>query len=219
MKHPAKFSTAIIRALAEELVALEQYRLLDPFAGVGGLADLRKYGWDGRIEYIEIEPEFAAAIPHLIGDHIYVGDALAILQTRWHVPCVVTSPCYGNRLADHHEAKDGSVRHSYRHDLGRPLTPGSAAGLQWGEEYQDFHIKAWRAVFNCLTPGGYFLLNVSDHVRKGKVQPVSAWHLWVCQTLGFELVSERLIPTRRLRHGSNSRARVKGEMLYIMRKP
>ena len=47
---------------------------------------------------------------------------------------VVTSPTYGNRMADHHNAKDGRRRITYTHNLGRTLTPGNSGAMQWGED-------------------------------------------------------------------------------------
>jgi hypothetical protein len=58
---------------------------------------------------------------------------------------ICTSPTCGNRMADHHEARDISPRHTYRHVLGRPRTPGNSGALQWGdgiagEEYRALHV-------------------------------------------------------------------------------
>ena len=72
-----------------------------------------------------------------------VGSALKTGYDAEYFDAVVTSPCFGNRMADHHNAKDNSKRHTYRHYLGRELTKGSAAGMQWGEEYKHFHTEAW----------------------------------------------------------------------------
>ena len=82
----------------------------------------------------------------------------------------MTSPTYGDRLADHHDARDGSVRHSYKHDLGRDLHPDNSGAMQWGPAYRDFHTAAWVEVRRVLRPGGRFVLNVKDHVRGGVVQ-------------------------------------------------
>jgi hypothetical protein len=124
---------------------------------------------------------------------------------------------YGNRMADHHNAQDGSVRHSYTHDLGRRLTPGNSGELHWGFGYKKFHVEAWTEAVRVLRPGGLFLLNVSDHVRKREVVPVSAWHCDVMKYLGGKCFARRDVETRRLRKGQNHAARVDCEHVFAFR--
>ncbi len=120
--HPAKFSRPVLDKLNELLVAeadrtwpdqREDYDeprvldVLDPFGGVGGIHDLagRWQAESGPFRVattaVELEPEWAAAHPDT-----EVGDALALRFDTGAFPVVATSPCYGNRMADHHEAKD-----------------------------------------------------------------------------------------------------------------
>jgi tRNA G10 N-methylase Trm11 len=94
-----------------------------------------------------------------------VGDALALPFPDATFDAVVTSPTYGNRMADHHHARDGSLRYSYTHTLGRSLHPNNSGTLHWGAEYQRFHSLAWREVWRVVRPGGRFVLNIKDHVR------------------------------------------------------
>lgn len=104
-RHPAKFSAPILDTI-RKLVALEAEQvghltIFDPFAGVGGVHDLADAGWCSTVG-VELQPEWAAAHPDTI-----VGDALA-LPADWtdRFDVLVTSPCYGNRMADAHEARD-----------------------------------------------------------------------------------------------------------------
>ena len=122
-------------------------------------------------------------------------------------------------MADHHDAKDDSKRNTYRHTLGRELTPGSSAEMQWGPEYRRFHQLAWAEVYDLLVPGGYFLLNVKDHIRKGVKQPVSAWHKAACLKAGFQQLDHLLISVTGNRQGENGQVRVDAENLYVMQKP
>lgn len=211
--HPAKFSDPIMdeirRGLAEHLEpgAL----ILDPFAGVGRIHELYpEYQTIG----VEIEPEWAAHSPRT-----FVGDATD-LPGWWTetYDAIVTSPCYGNRMADSFESKDGSTRHTYHHYLGRRPSEGSAATLQWGDEYREFHSKAWLEADRVLKPGGLFVLNISDHIRNGRRARVTAWHVKALLDLGFELLEARPVRTRRQRHGANGQLRVEHEHVIYMKK-
>lgn len=225
--HPAKFSDPIVEQL-DRLVRAEQRRLgrpitvLDPFAGVGRIHRLAR---PDRITTVgvEIEPEWAGCHRDTI-----CADAIAWMARRAHAvdeplfDVIATSPCYGNRLADSHNAKDGSVRHSYTHDLGRPLSPGSAGGLHWGPRYWAFHAEAYRLMAGVLRPGGLLLLNVSDFVKRKERTPATMWHRGALWGAGFvEHPSERprVVATQRLRYGANADARAAAELIIRARRP
>lgn len=222
-KHPAKFSEPILTLLAA-IVRREHkdqgrpVHVFDPFAGVGRVHRLAASSDDILTYGMEIEPEWAACHERTVP-----GDSLKFMH-KDPVPTpfdiVVTSPCYGNRLSDHHNAQDGSVRRSYTHDLGRLPTAGSSATLAWGPAYWTFHAQAWAGVHRILKPGGLFVLNVSDFVR-GKF-PVHAvdWHDGVCWGVGFTRGprDRRKVTTRRLRHGENATARADHEAVLTYRR-
>jgi hypothetical protein len=136
--------------------------VLDPFAGVGRIHDL---ALPGRIltTGIELEPEWAYQRSGTIAMDFLVYADQPGSHRRWDA--IVSSPTYGNRLADHHNAQDGSRRHSYTHDLGRDLTPGNSGAMHWGPEYWGFHGRAAVAVAWVLRPGGLVLWNVSNFFR------------------------------------------------------
>lgn len=107
-KFPAKFSAPILDQITLELrsrLLPPGALILDPYAGVGGIHELRE-----RLEVetigVEIEPEFAACSPWTVQ-----GDSRQLAQvldgdTRANVAAVVTSPDYGNRLADQYLGSD-----------------------------------------------------------------------------------------------------------------
>jgi SAM-dependent methyltransferase len=201
--HPSKFNDLVLEEMAYWLPS--GALVLDPFSGVGRLKEITKL----HAVRVEIERDWADQV---------VGDALALPFADAVFDAIATSPVYGNRMADHHDAKDGSTRHTYKHTLGHDLHPRNAGALQWGEGYRLFHRLAWVEVVRVLRPGGVFLLNSSDHIRKGKVQHVTKFHLDTLARLG--LVCERtvMIGTGRLRHGQNHEVRVDYETLSILRK-
>ena len=247
LDHPAKFTPAIVDAIGE--LVLDHFAppvldrppaLLDPFAGVGGIHALRP---EVETHGVELEPEWAAASPWT-----EVGDATSLRWADDTFDVVATSPCYGNRMADHHDAEErcsacggtgqgptfvdhlaktgpavcakcsgaGSRDHrriTYRHRLQRPLSPGSAAGLQWGPAYRHLHIAAWREALRVLRPGGLFVLNIKDHVRGGKLQRVPEWHVQTLQALGARLYQARPIETPGMGFGANRDARAEFELV------
>lgn len=197
-------------------------RVLDPFAGVGNIHKLRDIVLGGAVTVgLELEPEWAAAHPGTVA-----GDVLAMpLEWRGAFDAVVSSPCYGNRMADDHNARDDSERNTYRHKLGRPLSPGSSAGMQWGNQYRTFHRDAIHALLGVLAPGGLIVWNVKNHYRtkrKGdepEEQLVAEWHLRTWLDAGARLVRVHDITARGNRQGANGTLRTEAEFLFLLRAP
>jgi hypothetical protein len=120
--HPARYSPAILVNIREELKRIEG-PVLDPFAGTGRIHLL---GRDDTVG-IEIGPEWAQ-----LHQRTFRGDATELPFSDETFGAVAISPCYGNRMADLYDGRDGSRRHTYRIALGRLPSANSAAALQWG---------------------------------------------------------------------------------------
>jgi hypothetical protein len=99
--------------------------------------------------------------------------------------------------------------------LGREASEGSSCHLQWGDAYREFHLAAWTEACRVLKPGGYFLLNIKDHVRNKETQGVPFWHFETLQHLGVVEVRREFIATPGQRRGENHEARVLGEFLWL----
>ena len=198
MTHPATYPKAVLDVI-DELLGPARL-ILDPFAGVGGIHALRPH----RVTIgVELEAEWAAMSLFTI-----VGDATRLPFADYQFDAVATSPTYGNRLADGYDGRDGSRRFTYRLALGRELSPGNSGALQWGDAYRVFHRCAWDEARRVLKPDGRFILNVKDHIRGGKRQHVTEWHLDALTTIGFRLVTQREVPVPGIRVGRNADARI-----------
>jgi tRNA G10 N-methylase Trm11 len=212
--HPAPYSDVILPVLIDALDRRHR-KVLDPFAGTGRIHELRDaVDWDLHTVGVEIEPEWAAIQPDTI-----VGNALDLPFKDHEFDAICTSPCYGNRFADSHVAKDDSVRRSYTHDIGRQLHKNNSGHMQWGDQYRDFHTAAWQESIRVLSHGGRFVLNISDHIRGGEHMYVSMWHINLLLESGLDMVKQTPVQTRRMRAGANSKFRVDHELVVVFDKP
>jgi len=229
VSHPARYTDALLPVFAHWLQREHLYekcpddplcpgcngvKVLDPFAGTGRIHELRDLAPDVKTCGVELEPEWANLHPDTI-----VGNALELPFEDESFDAICTSPTYGNRLADSHNASDPHLRRSYTHDLGRQLSDDNSGAMQWGDEYRSFHEAAWAEAVRVLRPGGLFLLNIKDHIRGGEIQPVSAWHAnHLMHRHGLSLVQAEIVGTPSLRQGANADARVGHEFVWVLRK-
>lgn len=209
LSHPARFSEPLFEHFREMLAGFTT--VLDPFAGTGRIHELRP---DWETTGVELEPEWAILSPHTL-----VGNALAMPFEDGSFDAICTSPTYGNRLADHHNAVDPHLRRSYTHDLGRQLHEASSGAMHWGDEYREFHQRAWKESDRVLRSGGRFIINIKDHIRGGEWQDVAVWHLVALLDMGYRLAYDRAVPTSSLRQGANGELRVIGEHVFALDKP
>lgn len=206
--HPAKYSDVLMPIFDKYLP--KDGDILDPFAGTGKLKQIRP-----NATLLEIEPEWAKISGAIVGD----ATNMPFPDSSFDAIC--TSPTYGNRMADNfvdHQKSKGYKRHTYRHYLNRELSPNNSGGMQWGDKYKELHIKAWGECYRVLRNGGIFVLNISDHIRGGKVINVSDWHKKIIQSIGFELILSEEVITKRQKHGANSKLRVDHEDVIVFLK-
>lgn len=201
VRHPARYTDLLLPVFAQ--LAKGRKSILDPMAGTGKIFLLREHGITTEIKAIEIEPEWAAMHPET-----QMGNALDLPFPNSYFDCVIVSPCYGNRMADHHHAKDSSHRNTYTHALGRTLHDDNSGAMQWGLQYKAFHVAAWAEVHRVLCVDGSFILNVKDHIRKGQRQHVVDWHIETLVTHGFTLLQHVKVNCPGNRFGQNGKARI-----------
>lgn len=190
VRHPAVYSPRIIWTIQDILdERLKCGRILDPFGGTGRLHSLQG---DYDIHCVELEKEWATDVQ---------GNARQLPFRDKAFDAIVTSPCYGNRMADHHDAKDGSERRTYKHYLGHDLRRDNGGAMQWGADYRWLHYHAYAECARVVRPSGIFLLNIKDHYRKGTRQHVSNWH-YQCLSNWFDLVDVVRVKTPHYRFGA-----------------
>jgi SAM-dependent methyltransferase len=133
-RHPAKFSQPVLDAGLRVLTEHSPngpLRILDPYAGVGGIHQLHAKGGHDTVG-VDLQPEWAQANPRTI-----VGDATA-LPAGWTdgFDGFFTSVNYGNRMADHHNAMDPCKKCAGEGVVERMATPAEVdAGCELGIAY------------------------------------------------------------------------------------
>lgn len=214
-KHPAPYTEHLLTTAAMMLNEGHE-RIFDPFAGRGGIHGIGEYvGWPVTTVGMEIEKEWAVTDGRTVhGDFLQVP----LVELEGRFDAIVTSPTYGNRMADHHDAKDPSMRYTYRHMLGRPLTENNSGMIQWGAAYRAFHVAAWEKCYWSLPTKGRLVIDVRDHIRRGERQHVASWHMKTLLRAGFFLVDVRSIETRGMRHGANADLRVPSTLVIAVDK-
>lgn len=229
--HCAKYSDAFLPILANILKGCK--RVLDFNAGVCKIVRIRDYGFAGQIICIEIEAPWAEGGRD--------EECLTLVCNAEHMPLLdgycdgaAVSVTYGNRLSDHHNAKDGSRRHGYKFGLGRDLTTGNTGEMSFTGKrkaslrYCTSYKRQYMELYRVLAAGKLLVLNISDHIRKQRIRKgktrkqmrvhTTLWHRLCLQSLGFELVEEIKIETPRLRYGANAKARVPYESILVFKR-
>lgn len=207
MKHPAKYNDKLISIFYELLEGSKV--ILDPMAGTGKIFKLlEEFDSTLTIHAIEIEPEWA-----MLDKRITMGDALNLPYGDNTFDAIIVSPTYGNRMADKF-LDNGWKYNTYANALGRNVNKNSSAKLQWGDEYREFHRRAWAECLRVLRSRGKFILNIKDHIRKGEVMQVSAWHRNYFLDSGLTLDKEIKVSLSGNRFGENREKRIDYENVY-----
>jgi len=197
IRHPATFPPKILEEIDYWCdVELEAWppgnkpvRILDPFVGIGNIADLAFAQYPlVQLYGSELESEWGLQARKR-GILTQIGDSRYLPWENNFFDAVITSPAYGNRLADKYAPdmsdKKHRARRSYRIYLERELSEGNGGGLHWGDEYRELHEAIWAECARVLKPGGVFILNCKDHNRNGKRCEVTGWHVGALQRLGM----------------------------------
>lgn len=211
IKHPATYTDSFLPIFADLLKNCKI--VLDPFAGTGKLAKIKDFGFTGQVICNELEQEWSNISKYDV-DQWNIGDARDLSWVK-NVEAICTSPTYGNRMADSHNAKDESRRITYTHYIGRKLSAGNSGAMNWGTEYRHLHETVWRECYRILPLRGKMIVNVSNHIRGGKIIDVVGWHEQTLIDIGFTFIDHKKVETRRMRFGANSEKRIEHESILI----
>ncbi len=212
--HPAKFNKPLLVAIDCILTAegiLPPATILDPMAGVGtGVAHWNDLGY--HAQGVELEPEWAMADPM-----VRIGDARKLSEYfgTSHFDAIITSPAYGNRMADKYAGDPkGSARHTYRISLGRKLSEGSGAAEQYGDAYCNLHAQIVKQM--SFFAKDLVIVNMKNHIRNGEEVDVCLfWEKLIRISFPHWRMYAIEVPTAGQRHGANGDLRVDHEILIV----
>lgn len=220
--HPAVYSEAILDFVAT-IVPDDVGLILDVFAGIGKVADLRLRGVNARFVGIELQPKWAVQ-GQSRGCQMFVCNALELPFRSNTIPMVFSSPAYGNRMGDHHNAQDESDRITYTHKYGEPLHPDNTGRMFfWQPKYKQLHTAVGINIYSVLKPGHWCIWNTKDFYRTidGAIvyYAVTEWFIQMFRQVGFEFLDRIQVPCRGMRWGANREKRVPYEDVCVFRKP
>lgn len=214
--HPAKFTEDQIDNIAgalEEEFNGKKVKVLDPYAGVGRIFDLNVH-FGHKVTAVEIEPEWAMQHDQTIcaDSHAWMAGSKNLFDA------IATSFVFPNRMTDHHNAKDDSKRHTYKHYLKRDPSPESSATLGWGRKWRDFHRQGFRHMQQIVKPNGLIILDSKNHFTDSGATEhrVNEWCIRYLIGLGMSLLQVRPVFAQGLRHGTNYNERSDRHLIIVM---
>ena len=222
-KHPAPFNA---RTLDIVSFLLHMYwkdsgipeRLLDPLAGIGGVAGVE---WPGKKYGVEIEREWAEQARER-GLTVHIGDSRELPWPDGHFGVICTAPSDGTRAEPRMAPKSARDR-NYRRYLGRHPSPGTAGAAAWGDEYRAVHTQIWAESLRVLAPGGLCVLSVTDHLKHNRRQDVAKWHLATLEKMGMEVLRTVRISIRDAPANDSKKPQwlqiSEYEWVFVLRKP
>ena len=255
--HPAPFSLPVLDAIGAVLeheafiLGKKKLRVLDSFAGIGRIHDLPH-----NTVGVELEPEWAQQHPNTeVGDatklrfransfdayatSVCYGNRMADHHENndlckkcegagfWHEQ-YDNRPKWWKVTCDICKGSGISHRRSYKHYLGRDLSPNNAGELLWhdgprGKPYRSLHIKSHREAIRVSR--GLVIVNCKNHLRtlrtgeKPTLQRVTEWHMRCLDHLGCSIEQVIRVPVHGYKFGANRDIRDSYESVIVARVP
>jgi hypothetical protein len=208
--HPAKFSNELLPALAKHCYG----DIIDIMAGTGKAGLLKRYNTKIKSVTInELEEEWAMQAKDNMVDTIIIGDARNL--SGWY-DCIVTSPPYGNRMADNFKpSKPDSMRRRYAGDLGRNPSAGSVCCSHFGRGYEFQMLEILSCVLKNIQHSR-IVWNTSNFIRNFVEVDVFSFYNKLFISSGYSMVAHEKIETKRQKGvGANTHLRVKYEDIAV----
>lgn len=208
--HPAKYSNELLPSLAKYCYG----DVIDIMGGTGKAGLLKKHNKNIKSVTInELEREWSEQAYENGVDTVITGDARSLSGMY---DCIVTSPPYGNRMADNFNAgKPDSMRRRYVGDLGRNVSNGSCCCSHFGKGYEKQMSEILDSVISNID-FTRFVLNISNFIRQFKEVNVLGWYISYFEQKGFKIIFEEKVVTRRQKGvGANTNLRVPTEHILV----
>ena len=226
--HPATYTKGLLPIFADIIATHLEHdfgatKILDPMAGEGSIFDLRDELHRRNRRGIIIEASDVHPWHHGRRDHrgdrlVQTADATALEWDDEDFDVIVTSPPYGNRMADKLSV-DGDHRHTYADRRGEDAGPTDTSGMQWGNAYRTTMATIWAELFRVLRGDGLLILNCKDHIRDGHYIDVTGFNAGALVRLDLVPVATRFLVTPGVQGVENADARTPGEYVIAFRKP
>ena len=225
--HCATYTKSIERKIIE-LLGDRPGIGFDPFAGEG--KSLPAFGQPPPAERYfigwELEAPWADQTPN-----VHQGDSTRAAEEfpPGFFDFIVTSPCYGNRFADHHTPRNGEApdaRRGYTYDIRRltedptyTLDENNAGLYAFGtEKYARLHEAVYAACTVVAKDDAEFILNVKNFQRDHGMVDVVRWHVLTLEHLGWGVAARHHVQTPNMGRGQNGKARADGEWVFQLRR-
>ena len=211
--HPAKYSESLLPILAKYCYG----DIIDIMGGVGKAGLLKQYNSEIKSVTInELEQEWAIQAKENGVDKIIIGDARAITG-QYNV--IVTSPPYGNRMADNFKpSKPDSRRKMYASDLGRTLSKGSVCCLHFYKKY-EFSMTEIVSNFTKNIEHKRIVWNTSNFIRNFKEIDIFLFYNELFVSFRYQMIAHEQVVTKRQRGvGVNTNLRVPFEDVAVYEK-
>lgn len=216
--HPAPYSEGLFPIFADLIssVAVErqQVKLLDPMCGEGSILDIKQH-LPGVAFQVHASDLYRWTYAR---EGVHVADATSLPHPDSIFDVIVTSPPYGNRMADA-LSSDGDNRVTYADRRGAEAQPNDVSGMQWGQQYRLTMSTIWAETVRVAKPGALIVVNCKDHIRQARIQPVTEWHLLALTRLGCTITALRFLLTSGVKGIANDSARTGFETVFAVTTP
>ncbi len=216
--HPAPYSEGLFPIFADLIssVAVErsQVKLLDPMCGEGSILDISKH-LPGVAFQVHASDLYRWTYAR---EGVHTADATDLAYPDSIFDVICTSPPYANRMADS-ASGDGDNRVIYADRRESEQIPNDVAAMQWGQQYRLTMSAIWAECVRVAKPGALIIMNCKDHIRLGRIQPVTEFNFLALVRLGCIPTALRFLLTSGVQGVANASLRTGFETVVAFTTP